>query len=60
MVLDTKISVSVAVAEAPAHQAVITSYSPNCRAAKDYVKLAEALYPEIIIPKKKGRSLFSK
>lgn len=50
-VLDVKISVSVAVAEAPAHQEVITSYSPNCRAARDYVKLAESLYPEIAIAK---------
>lgn len=46
-VLENKISVSVAVAEAPAHQEVITSYSPSCKAAKDYVKLAEFLYPEI-------------
>ncbi len=50
-VLDVKISVSVAVAEAPAHQEVITTYSPNCRAARDYVKLAELLYPEIAIAK---------
>lgn len=55
-VLDTKISVSVAVAEAPAHQEVITAYSPNCRAARDYVKLAESLYPEIAVPK--GRKIF--
>lgn len=47
VVLDTKISVSVAVAEAPAHQEVITTYSPNCKAAKDYIKFAESLYPEI-------------
>ena len=47
-VLETKISVSVAVAEAPAHQEVITTYSPGCRAARDYIKLAEYLYPEII------------
>lgn len=60
VVLENKISVSVAVAEAPAHQEVITTYSPNCRASKDYIKLAESLYPEIIIPKKKGRSLFAK
>ncbi|MGN0599152.1 MAG: ParA family protein [Oscillospiraceae bacterium] len=53
VVLENKISVSVAVAEAPAHQEVITTYSPNCRAARDYVKACEALYPEIIIPKKK-------
>ena len=47
-VLKEKISVSVAVAEAPAHQEVITTYSPGCRAARDYVKLAESLYPEIV------------
>ncbi len=52
-VLDTKISVSVAVAEAPAHQEVITTYSPNCRAARDYIKLAESLYPEIAISKRR-------
>lgn len=50
-VLETKISVSAAVAEAPAHQEVITTYSPGCRAAKDYVKLAETLYPEILSEK---------
>ena len=50
-VLDVKIAVSVAVAEAPAHQEVITTYSPNCRAARDYVKLAESLYPEIAVAK---------
>ncbi len=47
-VLEEKISISVAVAEAPAHQEVITEYSPGCKAAKDYVRLAESLYPEII------------
>ena len=55
-VLDVKISTSVAVAEAPAHQEVITTYSPNCRAARDYVKLAELLYPEIIT--QKGKKIF--
>ncbi|MBP1561773.1 MAG: ParA family protein [Oscillospiraceae bacterium] len=45
-VLSVKISVSVAAAEAPAHQEVITTYSPGCRAARDYVKLADLLYPE--------------
>ena len=55
-VLDTKISVSVAVAEAPAHQEVITTYSPNCRAARDYIKLAESLYPEIIPEKKRKKT----
>ena len=48
-VLEDKISISVAVAEAPAHQEVITTYSPGCKAAKDYVRLAEDLYPEIIV-----------
>ena len=52
-VLDVKISSSVAVAEAPAHQEVITTYSPRCRAAKDYIQLAELLYPEIIVKKEK-------
>lgn len=47
VVLDTKISVSVAVAEAPAHQEVITTYSPKCKAARDYIKVCEYLYPEI-------------
>ncbi len=47
-VLDVKISVSAAVAEAPAHQEVITKYSPRCKAAKDYIRLAESLYPEIV------------
>ena len=47
VVLEDKISVSVAVAEAPAHQEVITTYSPNCRAARDYIKVCEYLYPEI-------------
>ena len=55
-VLDIKISVSVAVAEAPAHQEVITTYSPGCRAAKDYTRLAEFLYPEIA-PQKKNTGL---
>ena len=45
-VLEVKISVSVAAAEAPAHQEVLTTYSPGCKAAKDYIKLAKLLYPE--------------
>ncbi len=47
VVLRDKISVSVAVAEAPAHQEVITEYSPYCKASKDYIRFAENLYPEI-------------
>ena len=31
-VLEVKISVSVAAAEAPAHQEVLTTYSPGCKA----------------------------
>lgn len=46
-VLENKISVSVAVAEAPAHQETLINYSPNCKASKDYVKVCESLYPEI-------------
>lgn len=45
-VLEVKISVSVAAAEAPAHQEVLTTYSPGCKAAKDYIRLAKLLYPE--------------
>ncbi len=52
-VLDIKISVSIAAAEAPAHQEVLTKYSPNSRASRNYTKLAEYLYPEIIAAKKK-------
>ncbi|MDR0947367.1 MAG: ParA family protein [Ruminococcus sp.] len=46
-VLPVKITNTVAVAEAPAHQETITQYSPMCRAAKDYIALAQNLYPEI-------------
>ncbi len=52
-VLDIKIAVSIAAAEAPAHQQVLTKYSPNSRASRNYTKLAEYLYPEIISAKKK-------
>lgn len=47
VVLEDKIASSVAVAEAPAHQMVITSYSPRCKAARDYTRVCEYLYPEI-------------
>ncbi len=43
-VLDTKISPSVSVAEAPAHQKTLNKYAPKCRAAKDYFSLAKELY----------------
>ncbi len=52
-VLEHKISVSVAVAEAPAHQETLINYSPNCKASKDYVRVCEGLYPEIAV--KRGR-----
>lgn len=51
-VLKQTIATSVAVAEAPAHQEVITTYSPRCKAARDYVSVAESLYPEIVVTKK--------
>ncbi|MCL2053609.1 MAG: AAA family ATPase [Oscillospiraceae bacterium] len=47
VVMESKIAFSAPVAEAPAHQQTINVYSPSCKASKDYVKLAEALYPEI-------------
>jgi chromosome partitioning protein len=46
-VLPVKITCSIAVAEAPAHQRTITEYSPRCRAARDYTELVRLLYPEI-------------
>ncbi len=44
-VLKNKIGISVAAAEAPAHQLTLTEYSPKCAAAKDYTKLCNYLYP---------------
>lgn len=44
VVLNTKISSSVAVAEAPAHQKTITRYSPKTKATKDYFALVNELY----------------
>ena len=46
-IIDIKISACIAAAEAPAHQQTITEYSPRCRAAREYTKLAEELYPEL-------------
>ncbi len=46
-VLDIKIPMNVTVAEAPAHQQTLTEYDPKCKAAKEYVRLAKYLYPEI-------------
>jgi chromosome partitioning protein len=46
VVLSSKISSSVAVAEAPAHQLNIMKYSPRSKAARDYVKVISELYGE--------------
>lgn len=43
-VLQTKISPSVAVAEAPAHQETIVTYAPNAKATRDYIRLVKELY----------------
>lgn len=45
-VLKTKISVSVAVAEAPAHKMSIVRYAPRVKASRDYVKVVDELYGE--------------
>lgn len=44
VVLNSKISPSVAVAEAPAHQKTIVKYAPRSSATKDYFALADELY----------------
>lgn len=46
VVLNTKISVSVAAAEAPAHQMSIVRYAPRTKASRDYVRLIDELYKE--------------
>lgn len=46
-IFDIKISSCIAAAEAPAHQETINYYSPRCRAAREYTRLAEELYPEL-------------
>jgi chromosome partitioning protein len=46
-VLPIKITNSVAAAEAPAHQETLNIYSPNCRAARDYMSVTKLLYPDI-------------
>lgn len=45
-VLKTTIATSIAAAEAPAHQETLAEYSPRCKAARDYKKLCDELYPE--------------
>lgn len=44
VILDTKISHNIQVAEAPAHQKTLIRYAPNSKASRDYVKLADELY----------------
>lgn len=46
-IFDTKISACIAAAEAPAHQETLVDYSPRCRAAREYTRLAEELYPSL-------------
>jgi chromosome partitioning protein len=46
-IFDTHISACIAAAEAPAHQQTIVEYSPRCRAAREYTKLAQELYPDL-------------
>lgn len=46
-IFSTRISSCIAAAEAPAHQQTLVEYSPKCRAAREYTKLAEELYPEL-------------
>ena len=38
---------AAAAAEAPAHQQTLVEYSPRCRAAREYTRLAEELYPDL-------------
>ncbi len=44
VVLNGKVSASVSVAEAPAHQLNLIKYAPRSKAAKDYLKLLGELY----------------
>ncbi|MBE6838384.1 MAG: ParA family protein [Ruminococcus sp.] len=44
VILDTKISHNIQVAEAPAHQKTLIRYAPNSKASRDYIKLADELY----------------
>ncbi|MBP1548289.1 MAG: ParA family protein [Oscillospiraceae bacterium] len=49
-IFSTRISSCIAAAEAPAHQQALVDYSPRCRAAKEYTRLARELYPELTEP----------
>lgn len=46
VVLDTKISVAISIAEAPAHQTNIVKYAPRSKVAREYIKLVDELYGE--------------
>jgi len=48
-VLSSKISISVSVAEAPAHKLNIIKYAPRSKASKDYLKVIDELYKEELI-----------
>lgn len=51
-ILNTRISASVSIAEAPAHGESIMTYSPKSRAAKEFNDLIDEI--AVNIPKKKG------
>ena len=46
-VLGIKIPSCISAAEAPAHQMTIDEYAPRSKAAKEYLRLAKFLYPEL-------------
>ncbi|MBQ8569551.1 MAG: ParA family protein [Oscillospiraceae bacterium] len=48
-VLDIKIPMCIAAAEAPAHQMTIDEYAPKSKASKEYARLAKTLYPELVL-----------
>ncbi len=52
IIFETKISVSVSIAEAPAHGESIITYAPTSRSAKEFMDFVK----EVITPKKKGTS----
>ncbi len=47
-IFEIKIPECIAAAEAPAHQETIVDYSPRCRAAREYTRLAAELYPNLV------------
>lgn len=47
-VLEITIPNGVSAAEAPAHQKTIIDYDPRCKVAREYLRLAKFLYPEIM------------